>query len=325
VIRASHTITFIADKSGLHTGCGRDHAGEVLVDSLAIEAIHFMRSRLHLNGIELFADFLRQRPHYSHKGSYGDVTLLGGAHGMCGALILAARAALKCGAGRVYAAFLDEPPAYDNAQPELMCRRASQVALAIGTIVIGPGLGTTDAARLLLLQALAAQTNLVLDADALNLLASDPALRAGLLKRDGQSILTPHPLEAARLLGCSTAEIQSDRVHAARTLAREYNASVILKGSGSIIATADGTAAINSTGNPALATGGTGDVLAGVCGALLAQGFSAWGAALAASWLHGKAADRLVADGIGPIGLTAGELIPCIRTLLNQTVREYGT
>lgn len=324
-IRATHTITFIADKPGLHTLDGRDHAGEVHVADLDIDDKYFKPAHAHLNGIESFAGFLNQRPHNSHKGSYGDVIIAGGAHGMSGAPILAARAAIKCGAGRVFAAFIDNAPAYDTTQPELMCRQVSDMDFSARVTVVGPGLGTSRPAHDLLAKVLHSQSSLVLDADALNLIASEPGLQQKLAQRNGAVVMTPHPLEAARLLQASTQEVQSDRLAAARELAHRFNAIAILKGSGSIIARPDGEVMINTTGNPALATAGTGDVLAGICGALLAQSFSPWSAALAATWLHGQAADVLVSQGIGPIGMTASELIPAVRTLLNQLTKQYAS
>jgi ADP-dependent NAD(P)H-hydrate dehydratase / NAD(P)H-hydrate epimerase len=323
-VRATHTITFIADKPGLHTCYGRDHAGEVLVAGLDIDDRLFKPAAAHLNSVEAFSYFLQKRPHNSHKGSYGDVIVIGGAHGMAGAPILAARAAAKCGAGRVFAAFIDEPPSYDSTQPELMCRVASEMDFSSGILVAGPGLGTSRAAHDVLAKALHAHTPLVLDADALNLIAAEPGLQQKLAQRQVPALMTPHPLEAARLLRCATGEIQADRPIAARRLARQFNSIVVLKGSGSVIAKPDGEVAINSTGSPALATAGTGDVLAGMCGALLAQSFPAWNAALAATWLHGQAADTLALQGIGPIGLTASELIPCVRTLLNRLTDQHA-
>jgi hydroxyethylthiazole kinase-like uncharacterized protein yjeF len=165
---------------------------------------------------------------------------------------------------------------------------------------------------------------LVLDADALNLIAHNQDLRRQLAARTDASLLTPHPLEAARLLACTSATIQADRLAAARQLARELNAIVVLKGSGSVIAQPRGNVAINPTGNAALATAGSGDVLAGICGALLAQGWPAWEAALAATWMHGQAANVLVQQGVGPIGLTAGELIPTVRSVLNHLVARHA-
>jgi len=319
-VRATHTITFIGDKPGLHTCDGRDYAGAVRVASLDIAADLFPPPSAQLNACALFDDRLLPRRQNSHKGSYGDVLVVGGAPGMSGAVILAARAAAKCGAGRVFAAFLGEPPAYDSAQPELMCRRAAEVDLDSGTLVVGPGLGRSDAAHVLLQRALAAPSPLLLDADALNLVAAEPALQRALASRPTPALLTPHPLEAARLLGADAARVQSDRIGAARSIASRLRAVVVLKGSGTVIAQPSGAIAINPTGNPALATAGTGDVLAGVGGALLAQSWAPWEAALGATWLHGRAADLLVSDGIGPVGLVAGELIPCIRRELNRLI-----
>ena len=323
-IRANRTITFIADKPGLHTFHGRDHAGEVHVADLGIDSSVFTPTYMHLNSVDGFSAYLQRRRHDSHKGSYGDVIVLGGAQGMAGAPILAARAAAKCGAGRVFAAFVDEAPAYDSMQPELMCRRATDMDFSSATLVAGPGLGTSRAAHDLLAKAMHAPVPLVLDADALNLVAAETGLQHKLAERHAVAILTPHPLEAARLLQASTREVQSDRIAAAREIARRFNAIVVLKGSGSVIADPAGEVMINTTGNPALATAGTGDVLAGLCGALLAQSFPAWNAALAATWLHGQAADTLVKQGIGPIGLTASELIPIARTILNQLTEQYA-
>lgn len=323
-VHATHTITFIADKPGLHTCDGRDFAGEVHVASLNIDLSGFKPAAAHLNAVEAFASFLHKRRHNSHKGSYGDVIVVGGAPGMCGAPILAARAAAKCGAGRVFAAFLQEAPPYDSQHPELMCRLARDLDFSGSTLVIGPGLGTSRAAHDMLAKALHTTSPLVLDADALNLIAAEAGLRQKLVQHSAPAVLTPHPLEAARLLNLSTKEIQADRLAAARLIAKQFNAVVVLKGSGSVIAAPDGEVMLNTTGNPALATAGTGDVLAGMCGALLAQRFPAWQAAMAATWLHGKAADILTEQGLGPIGLTASELIPCVRNLLNQLTEEYA-
>lgn len=323
-IRATHTITFIGNKAGLHTCDGRDYAGEVYVSDLNLNKALFPSSSTHLNQIELFANALRSRRHNSHKGSYGDVAVLGGAHGMVGAAVLAARTAAKSGAGRVFLACIAESLCYDGAQPELMSRQAANFDFNSATIVAGPGLGTTRDAHDFLAKALAAPTPLVLDADALNLIAVETGLQQKLFARKAHTLLTPHPLEAARLLGITTQQIQEDRLAAARALAKKFNSTTILKGSGSVIAAPDGKTVINTTGNPALATAGAGDVLSGLCGALLAQNWPVWEAALAAVWLHGKAADNLVANDIGPIGLTASELIPVIRAALNQLVSEQS-
>lgn len=320
-VRATHTITFIGDKPGLHTCDGQDCAGIVQVATLDIDIQHIQPAKAHLNEVSHFSPYLRARRHNTHKGSYGDLAIIGGAHGMTGAPILAARAALFCGAGRVYIAFMDKAPAYDGAQPELMCRSTDDMDFNAKALVAGPGLGTTPRARDVLLRAIDSTSALLLDADALNLMAVEPGLQTALAQRNNITVLTPHPLEAARLLGMTPGEVQADRLAAARRLAAKMQATVVLKGSGTVIAAADGRVIINTTGNPALATAGTGDVLSGLCGSLLAQGWPEWEAALAAVWLHGMAADTLVKDdGVGPIGLTAGELIPAIRVAFNRAV-----
>ncbi|QBE66221.1 NAD(P)H-hydrate dehydratase [Pseudoduganella lutea] len=324
-VRATHTITFIGDKPGLHTCDGRDHAGDIIVASLDLPAASLPPASMHLNDPAFFARHARVRRHNSHKGSYGNVFVLGGAPGMAGAPVLAGRAALQGGAGRVYLCFAGEPLPVDAGQPELMCRPARDIDFAGGVTVAGPGLGNGDEAARLLARAVASRQPLVLDADALNLLAADPALRGAVASRAAPTLATPHPLEAARMLGKPIDAVQADRLAAARTLATMLNACIVLKGSGTVIAAPDGRVAINPTGNAGLATAGTGDVLAGLAGALLAQGWPGWEATLAAVWLHGIAADMLVAEGTGPIGLTASELIPTMRVELNRLVAQQHT
>jgi hydroxyethylthiazole kinase-like uncharacterized protein yjeF len=182
-----------------------------------------------------------------------------------------------------------------------------------------------------LARALEAQGRIVIDADALNMIAAEPGLQYRLQNRAASGapalptgIITPHPLEAARLLDSTTATVQNDRPQAARMLAKHFKCIAILKGAGSVIAFPDGHIVINPTGNPALSTAGTGDVLSGLCGALLAQRWPINEAALAAVWLHGKAADQLVELGVGPVGLSASEVIPAIRSLFNQVIRDHA-
>lgn len=323
-VYASHTITYIADKPGLHTADGRDHAGLIDLATLDIAAKLYPRPAAALAAPALFAARLAPRRENSHKGSFGDCAILGGAHSMAGAAILAARSAAMAGAGRVYAGFIDTPPAYDPLHPEIMCRRAAELDLARATLVVGPGLGVGDAAHALLGQALASAAPLVLDADGLNLVAADAGLRTALGARTAATVMTPHPLEAARLLGCSAADVQADRLGAARKLAAGFSAMVVLKGAGSVMARPDGFVVINVTGSPALATAGTGDVLAGVCGALLAQHWPPWEALMGAVWLHGAAADLLVEQGVGPVGLVASELPAAIRICLNRLIRSQS-
>jgi ADP-dependent NAD(P)H-hydrate dehydratase / NAD(P)H-hydrate epimerase len=324
-VSATHTITFIGDKPGLHTCDGRDHAGAVRVDTLGIGARHLVSPNARLNDPSLFASDLAmaRRAQNTHKGSFGDVAIVGGAHGMSGAAVLAGRGALLAGAGRVFVATLDPGLAYDSAHPELMFRDAGSFDCAGRTAVAGPGLGEAPTTVRVLVKVIEDGNPLVLDADALNRLAADADLQGRLAQRKAPTIITPHPLEAARLLGVTAGVVQADRIEAARELAGRFDATVVLKGSGTVIVENDeGKVAINTTGNPGLATAGTGDVLSGVCGALLSQGWGAYTAALCAAWMHGLAADELVADGVGPIGMTAGELPHAVRRILNRLVRE---
>jgi hydroxyethylthiazole kinase-like uncharacterized protein yjeF len=236
---------------------------------------------------------------------------------MTGAALLAGSAALKLGAGRVFVGML-ERLAVDVRQPELMLRAAGDVLDIASALAIGPGLGQSDAALDLLRRAIGTALPLVVDADALNLLATHPAIARLLARRSAPTLITPHPAEAARLFGSSVEQVQADRVAAAQELARRLCAHVVLKGNGSIIAGPAGDWCINTSGNAGLASGGSGDVLTGICVALLAQGWSMQCAAQAAVWLHGSAADALVAEGEGPIGIAAGELIVPARRLLNR-------
>jgi hydroxyethylthiazole kinase-like uncharacterized protein yjeF len=258
-----------------------------------------------LSAPDEFPDIATARRRDTHKGSFGNVLVVGGGPGMVGAPLLAARAALRLGAGRVYVDCIGAPELrVDPLQPELMFRPYAAVADP-ECAVVGCGLGVDGAARAAFAWSLGRARAIVIDADGLNLLAEEPALRATLRTRAAPTVLTPHPLEAARLLETSAREVQQDRLHAARTLAGDLRAIVVLKGAGTVIASPDGRTAVNPTGSPALATAGTGDVLAGMLGALLAQGFAAWQCVLAAAWLHGAAV-----RGAGDIGIVAGDLAP---------------
>jgi hydroxyethylthiazole kinase-like uncharacterized protein yjeF len=321
-VNATHTITFLGDKPGLHTGDGCDVAGRVRVDLLGVEPGAEIAAQAWLSGPAAFAHALHARRRNTHKGSFGDVAVLGGARGMGGAAVLASRAALHAGAGRVFVAAVDPGMGLDYMQPEIMVRDAAGFAFGGRTTVAGPGMGTSEGAAHAFGLALDAGGPLLVDADALNLAAASPHLQARIAAHPAPVVLTPHPLEAARLLGVTAAIVGADRLEHARELALRLNAVVVLKGAGSVIARPDGQVAINTTGNPGLATGGSGDVLSGLAGALLAQGWPAWEAALGAVWVHGAAADRLVAAGVGPIGLTAGELPVAIRAVLNALVAD---
>ncbi len=270
VVDADWTLALLSPAPGLFTGAGRDHAGEIWWHDLVVDLQAVPAQALLERGAAFDAVAVPRR-HVQHKGSFGDVRVIGGAASMAGAAWLAARAALQCGAGRVYVDLLDARSRHiDTLHPELMLAAAPDAArLAASTVVAGCGGGADIAARLPLLLAHAAR--LVLDADALNAIAADPVLDR-LLRARGTSgrptVMTPHPLEAARLLGCSAAGVQRNRLEAAQTLAERWQAVLVLKGSGSVIAAPGERPSINGSGNAALATPGSGDVLAGCLGGL---------------------------------------------------------
>ncbi|MDR2991991.1 MAG: NAD(P)H-hydrate dehydratase [Burkholderiaceae bacterium] len=320
-----HTLTLLTVKPGLFTAEGRDACGTVWFDDLGVASDGADAAPVAiLNG----APPATARTHASHKGSFGDVAVIGGMNdrargiAMTGAALLAASAALHGGAGRVYVAPLSDAsdlasaPMLDAHQPELMFRRWQALPLETLTVVCGCGGGLSDdggGLRDALPEVLRRAPRLVLDADALNLIAADAALAALLPERAGRgqhTVLTPHPLEAARLLTADARTVQSDRLTAARALAKHWCAVIALKGSGTVIAAPDATPRLNPTGNPRLATAGTGDALAGLIGAYLAAGQPALAAACAAVYRHGQVAD----DWPGAETLTAGVLarrLPC--------------
>jgi hydroxyethylthiazole kinase-like uncharacterized protein yjeF len=320
-VRATHTLTFIALKPGLLTLGGPDHSGEVSVADLGLDVPKLQRPSAWVAGPELFEGVPRRRPRDFHKGAAGSVGILGGARGMTGAALLAGRAALKLGAGRIYVGLL-EPLAVDAAAPELMLRHADDVlGLDLDAIVAGPGLGRTDHSATLVGAVLAAEMPCVLDADALNLMADDKDLRLACERRSADTLLTPHPAEAGRLLGLSTEQVQADRLAAVRALSKRYNAHAVLKGNGSLVVAHDGHLFINRSGNPGMASAGMGDVLSGILGALLAQHYPGEVALALGVHLHGCAADELAASGAGPVGLAAGELIEPARRIWNRWLK----
>lgn len=295
---ARFTLSLLTLKPGLFTAAGRDLAGEVWFDDLGVAMSPEAPVDAHLLGEnEVIHPGKSTAVHASHKGSFGDVAVIGGegtaTASMSGAALLAASAALHAGAGRVMVALLGEAAMRaDPSQPELMFRSVDALDYRQQVLVCGCGGG--EAIRIILPKALSMAPRAVFDADALNAIASDTSLQALLAARNGRgysTVLTPHPLEAARLLGTTTADIQADRVAAAQTLATKFQCVVVLKGSGSVIAAPGQTPAINPTGNALLATAGTGDVLAGMAGALLAGGHSGWLAACSAVFWHGRLAD----------------------------------
>ncbi len=318
-VHATHTITFIALKPGLLTLDGPDHCGAVTVADLGLETGKLLAPNGWVNGPELLHGLLMPRPRNFHKGMAGSVAIVGGANGMTGAALLAARAALKLGAGRVYVGLLDaDAPRVDLLAPELMLRSPDDaLGLDLDAIVVGPGIGSSDHAETLVGEVLAIDLPCVLDADALNLIAENADLRAACKRRKADTLATPHPAEAARLLGCTTAEVQRDRLGSARRLSEALNAHVVLKGAGSAMVARDGHWFINASGNAGMASAGMGDVLSGILGALLAQKFTGEASLIGGVSLHGAAADLLASEGTGPVGLTAGETIDAARRVWN--------
>ena len=315
-VRATHTITFIGLKPGLLTLDGPDHCGEVVVADLGLST---QRPSAWVASPALFENALKARPRNFHKGMAGSLGILGGATGMSGAALLAGRAALKLGAGRVYVGMLDGALAVDLLAPELMLRHADDaLGQDLDALVVGPGLGQSERAETLVGAALASDLPCVLDADALNLISESEDLRHACARRRAETIVTPHPAEAARLLAENTAAVQADRVKAARALCGNLNSHVVLKGNGSILAARDGHWFINTTGNPGMASAGMGDVLAGMLGALLAQGYTGETALVLGTHLHGAAGDELAKGNTGPVGMTASELTDTARRLWNQ-------
>ncbi|HTE13463.1 MAG TPA: NAD(P)H-hydrate dehydratase, partial [Burkholderiales bacterium] len=215
-----------------------------------------------------------------------------------------------------------DAPLLDITQPELMLRPASELLKVdhLSCLAVGPGLGRSPDAAFYLQCALESKLPLVIDADALNAIAASEKLKNILKQIVADKVLTPHPAEAARLLACSTREIQADRIAAATALVHEYQAHVVLKGAGSICASPGQPWRINTSGNPGMASAGMGDVLTGIIAALLAQGATPQRAMDTAVWLHGAAADACVANGAGPVGLTAGDTMDTARKLLNSSL-----
>jgi ADP-dependent NAD(P)H-hydrate dehydratase / NAD(P)H-hydrate epimerase len=304
-VLAQHTLSLLTLKPGLLTAMGRDHTGTLWFDDLGVVDTGIEPSAWLSGAGDIEAQSFARR-HAHHKGSFGDVAVIGGASGMGGAAVLAARAASAAGAGRVYLDQLGANAALqiDSLHPEIMCRPgwardAAPSDLAGRLVVCGCGGG--DAVRNVLPRLLSLTRRLVLDADALNAISADSSLRALLTARHGRglaSVLTPHPLEAARLLGCSTQDVQADRLASATRIAQELGCVVVLKGSGTVITSAGRVPVINATGNAALASAGTGDVLAGWLGghwsqfgAPKAPHEAAFDAACAAVYRHGQAAD----------------------------------
>jgi hydroxyethylthiazole kinase-like uncharacterized protein yjeF len=307
--RQRHTLSLLTLKPGLFTVDGRDACGQVWFNDLGVDSSHtppnaWLQTNVHLP---------HDRQHSSHKGSYGDVMVVGGTTGMAGAAVLASLAALHASAGRVYAGLLDisTHAAVVAAHPALMVREVEHLDFKHATVVCGCGGG--DNMREVLPRVLSTAPRLVLDADALNALANDSQLFHLLQQRANKkqsTVLTPHPLEAARLLKRSTTDVQRDRLAAAQALAEISGCMVVLKGSGTVIYENARTTIINHSGNAKLATAGTGDVLAGLIGAQLANTNNPFEATCNAVYRHGALADAWTDDGPS---LTASQLVNAIR------------
>ena len=322
-VRAAATVSFIGLKRGLYTGQGPGCCGEIRFESLQVPAAIYASELLSARRIDWQqqAQRLAPRDGAAHKGDFGHLLVVGGERGLSGAARLAGEAGARAGAGLVSIATRVEHAAMLNlVRPELMVHGVEEPAalaplLRRATVAaVGPGLGQGAWGRALLGQLLQTRLPLVVDADALNLLAQDPAQR-------DDWVLTPHPGEAARLLGCSTAEVQVDRFAAIEGLQRRYGGVVVLKGAGTLVW--DGSTrppAVCSDGNPGMASGGMGDLLTGLIAALIAQGFTPAEAAECGVCLHAAAADAAAGEG-GERGLLASDLLPWLPRLGNPESR----
>jgi len=328
-VTASLTITFIGIKRGLLTGRGAALCGELVLEQLGVDDAVYanidaqvQRSKVQRLICSELLSLLPIRAADAHKGDFGHVMIIGGDTGYGGAAIMAAEAAARAGAGLVSIATRPEHLA------AILARRPEVMAVGVisgqelepflarpSVIVIGPGLGRSPWSEQMLQQAIKSGLPLVLDADALNIIAAGRVVPAS-IKRDNW-LLTPHPAEAARLLGVTTQEVQADRFAAVAQLQARFNAAVILKGAGSLVAGSDGAISMVTDGNPGMATGGMGDVLSGILGALLAQGLSLTEAAQCGAVLHACAAD-LAAQEFGQRSLLATDLIPYLCELLSD-------
>ncbi|WP_455872383.1 bifunctional ADP-dependent NAD(P)H-hydrate dehydratase/NAD(P)H-hydrate epimerase [Serratia proteamaculans] len=316
VIRARHTMTFIALKPGLLTGQARDWVGQLHQSRLGFSGwLAKQPTQIQRLTAESLPQWLKPRRPCSHKGEQGRLLVVGGDHGFGGAIRMAAEAALRSGAGLVRVlTHIEHVGPLLTARPELMVQPLSDETLqhALGwadVLVVGPGLGQGEWGRNALKILQASDKPALWDADALNLLALNPEKRQN-------HVITPHPGEAARLLGCHTAEIESDRLLAVRNLVAQYGGVAVLKGAGTLIADRQGQMAIADVGNAGMASGGMGDVLSGIIGGLLGQKLSLYDAACAGCVVHGAAADRVAARQ-GIRGMLASDLLPEIPYYVN--------
>jgi ADP-dependent NAD(P)H-hydrate dehydratase / NAD(P)H-hydrate epimerase len=323
VVNAFKTISFIALKAGLLTGRGPAVCGELTIADLQIteELLHQQKTDIEIIQLTEFLKLLKPRKADAHKGDFGHVMIIGGDTGYGGAALMAAEAAARTGAGKVSLATRPEHIAASLVRcPEVMAcgvvsgQELEPLLSRPDLLVVGPGLGRSPWSEQMLQQAVKSGLPLVLDADALNILAEGRVIPTG---TRGQWLLTPHPAEAARLLGKTTAEIQFDRFQSIKELHQRYDASVILKGAGSLVLGHSGKTGLVTAGNPGMATAGMGDVLSGILGGLLAQGLSMENAAKLGAVLHATAADHAV-ETTGQVGLMATDLIPYLCQIMRE-------
>ncbi len=316
-IRAAASCSFIGLKQGMFTGHGPACSGRIIFSNLDApqDLLDKIKPASRLLNFQKLIKLLPRRPADSHKGHFGHVLIVGGAPGFAGAARMAAEAAGRVGAGLVsVATATDHAPLISLARPEVMAHGISQVSdlnpllARCNAIAVGPGLGQTDWSLGLMAKVLESSIPLIVDADALNLLAAEPSHR-------DHWVLTPHPGEAARLLGTTNAEIQADRFAAVRAIQEKFGGITVLKGSGTLIADRNGEIAACPAGNPGMASGGMGDVLTGVIAGLIAQGLSLVDAACLGVHLHALAGDATALDG--ERGMLATDLLPELRRLVN--------
>jgi ADP-dependent NAD(P)H-hydrate dehydratase / NAD(P)H-hydrate epimerase len=321
-VKASLTMTYIGIKRGLLTARGPAVCGEVVLADLAIDADIFARAkpRSEYLKLSLLSGLLAPREADAHKGDFGHVMIIGGDTGYGGAAIMAAEAAARAGAGLVSVATRPEHiSAILARRPEIMAcgvvsgQELEPLLTRPSVLVVGPGLGRSPWSEQMLQQAFKSGLPMVLDADALNIIA-DMRVFPAITPRSNW-LLTPHPAEAGRLLGLKTRDVSSDRFASVEQLHKKFGGAVILKGAGSLVAGDSGHIGVVTQGNPGMATGGMGDVLSGIAGALMAQGLAVEDAARLSAVLHANAAD-LAADEVGERGLLAMDVIPYVSQLL---------
>lgn len=323
VIVARQTITFIGLKPGLLTGKARDVVGDLEVNALGLEGwLAEKPASIHRYDAAMLGRWLKPRRATAHKGDNGRLLVIGGDHGTAGAVRLAGEAALRTGAGLVRVLTRQENIAsLLTARPELMVQALNDDSLVQGlewadVVIIGPGLGQESWGKKALRKVEHSQKPMLWDADALNLLAFNPDKRQN-------RIITPHPGEAARLLNCDVAQIESDRLLAISRLVKRYGGVVVLKGAGTLVASESGETGIIDAGNPGMATGGMGDVLSGIIGGLLGQKLDLYDAACAGCVAHAAAADA-VASRFGPRGMLASDLFSTLHQFVNPEVNNVN-